>query len=54
MISIGNPNASSAAFSNSGAFLATRKVFVATARTALIGSPRRRSPKRCKHSIARF
>ena len=54
IISMGKPSASWAALSSSGAFLATRKVLVATALTACGGSPRNLSPKRCKHSMARF
>ena len=51
---MGNPSARSACGRNSRAFLATRKVLVATARTADGCSPVRRSRKRARHSSAAF
>ena len=46
MTSIGNPSAICAYCTNFWAFLATRKVLVATARTCSGLNPRKRSPKR--------
>ena len=50
--SIGKPSAARASRRNCGAFFATRKVLVPTARTAGRGKPRRRSPNLAMASSA--